>query len=79
MEVWQKIKVFERKHRFEKVLFSSSLDSNRFSVLEYRRDVSVPAKTVGDFVKIHLDTGVWASGVLGCFCIDTLEEIYVKK
>lgn len=48
-------------------------------ILGYRRDVSVPAKTVGDFVKIHLDTGAWASGVLGCFCIDTLKAIYVKK
>ena len=46
-------------------------------ILAYPRNI-VP-KTVGDYYKIHLDTGAWKSGVLGCFCIDTLESVYVNK
>ncbi len=32
---------------------------------------------VSDFYKIHLDTGAWMSGVLGCFCIETCQSFYV--
>jgi hypothetical protein len=46
-------------------------------ILTYPRCVA-PC-TVEDYYKIHLDTGAWQSGVLGCFCIDTLERVYVLK
>ena len=32
-----------------------------------------------DFCKIHLDTGAWSHGVLGCLCMDTCKVCYVKK
>ena len=34
---------------------------------------------ITDYYKIHLDTGTWLNGVLGCFCIDTCTAVYVKK
>ena len=48
-------------------------------IIGYRRNNGVPAKSITDFYKIHLDTGSWSNGVLGCFCIDTLKAVYVKK
>ena len=48
-------------------------------VLCYPRDPSRQPATVSDFYKIHLDTGTWSNGVLGCFCVDTLETVYVTK
>ena len=48
-------------------------------ILGYRRNNGLPPKTIRDYYKIHLDTGSWSNGVLGCFCIDTLKVAYVKK
>lgn len=45
-------------------------------ILAYPRDKSTPPKSISDFYKIHLDTGAWCSGTLGCFCIDTLRAFY---
>lgn len=32
---------------------------------------------ISDYYKIHLDTGTWQSGVLGCFRIDDCKSFYV--
>ncbi len=48
-------------------------------ILGYRRNKSAPVKSITDFYKIHLDTGTWSNGVLGCFCMDTLKAVYVRK
>lgn len=48
-------------------------------ILAYRRNNSFAARTVKDYYKIHLDTGAWSNGVLGCFCIDTLQAIYITE
>ena len=48
-------------------------------ILAYRRDKSKPPVTVSDFYKIHLDTGAWCSGTLGCFCVDSLRAFYVNE
>lgn len=48
-------------------------------VIGYPRNKSTPASSLRDFYKIHLDTGTWSNGVLGCFCMDTLKAVYVKK
>ena len=34
---------------------------------------------VADFYKIHLDTGAWMSGVLGCFRVEDCMEFYIGK
>ena len=48
-------------------------------ILAYRRDKSRPAHALADYHKIHLDTGVFSHGVLGCLCLDTLHSYYVSK
>ena len=51
---------------------------DRDCILAYRRDGSAGGK-IGDYYKVHLDTGVYMGGVLGCFCIDTCLAHYVKS
>ena len=48
-------------------------------ILGYRRAGRAAPESIVDFYKIHLDTGAWSDGVLGCFCMDTLKTVYVKK
>ncbi|MBR5120111.1 MAG: serine/threonine protein phosphatase [Clostridia bacterium] len=36
-------------------------------------------QNIANYFKIHLDTGVSMSGVLGCFCVDTCRAFYVTK
>ncbi len=35
--------------------------------------------SIANLQKVHLDTGVYLSGVLGCFCLPTCQCYYVKK
>lgn len=44
-----------------------------------RADAPQNSRNVCDFYKIHLDTGCWISGVLGCFCVDECISHYVKS
>lgn len=48
-------------------------------ILVYRRQPTVKGSLITDYYKIHLDTGTWLGGVLGCFCIDTCQAVYVNK
>ena len=48
-------------------------------IIGYKRNPHSPIIGVKDFYKIHLDTGSWSAGILGCFCIDTLKAVYVKR
>ena len=47
-------------------------------ILGYQRDRHAKPERVSDFYKIHLDTGAWCTGTLGCFAIDTLRAYYVS-
>ena len=47
-------------------------------IIAYRRE-GADGDKVTDFYKIHLDTGTWLGGVLGCFCVDTCRAFYVQK
>ena len=53
--------------------------SGEARILVYRRDRAEKPNSVRDFYKIHLDTGTWSRGVMGCFCVDTLKAHYVHK
>ena len=70
-------------HRSPKCVFFGHTQSDcicgESKILGYRRNSGETPKTIKDYYKIHLDTGAWSNGVLGCFCIDTLKAIYVKK
>lgn len=48
-------------------------------ILVYRKQPNTKSSQITDYYKIHLDTGTWLNGVLGCFCIDTCRAIYVNK
>lgn len=51
---------------------------NQSKIIKYKRDNGL-SNTIRDYYKIHLDLGVWLYGILGCLCVDTLEEFYVEK
>ena len=34
---------------------------------------------ISDYAKIHLDTGAYATGVMGCFCVEECLSYYVNK
>lgn len=49
-------------------------------ILAYRRaNLKFGGNIISDYYKIHLDTGTWLDGVLGCFRIDDCRDFYVKK
>ena len=48
-------------------------------ILAYRKRNIDVAKSIRDYAKIHIDTGSWSSGVLGCLEIDTMRVYYVRK
>lgn len=48
-------------------------------ILGYRRRRDGAVRSLSDIYKVHLDCGSWSNGILACFCIDTLEAIYIKK
>ncbi len=47
-------------------------------ILVYIRDGGDPAN-FADYIKVHLDTGAFTTGVLGCFCIDNCQCYYVSR
>ena len=80
--------VFDRRfkdpyfsHRSPKcVFFGHTITSavcGENKILGYRRHRRTPPKSIGDYYKIHLDTGACTSGVMGCFCLETLKTAYV--
>lgn len=49
-------------------------------IIAYRRkEAQKDSYKITDFYKIHLDTGTWIDGVLGCFCIENCNAYYVKR
>ena len=73
----------ELRHESEKCVFfghtQTDVICSEAKILGYRKNPMKPASDISDFYKIHLDTGSWSLGVLGCFCIDTLKTVYVRK
>ncbi len=35
--------------------------------------------SMSDYYKVHLDMGVYLTGIIGCFCMDSMERIYVER
>ena len=51
-----------------------------FRIIKYpRRPELLNSRDISDFSRIHHDTGVYLTDVLGCICIDTCECFYVKR
>ena len=47
-------------------------------IVEFYRTEEKP-NNIKDYIKVHMDTGVFTSGVLACFCIDTCTSHFVTK
>lgn len=47
-------------------------------ILTYIREGGDPS-AFSDYLKVHLDTGVFTTGILGCFCIDDCSCHYVSR
>ena len=79
----RRFKDAEYRHESEKCVFFGHTQTNvvcgEAKILGYRKNPMKPAENISDFYKIHLDTGAWSLGVLGCFCIDKMKAIYVRK
>lgn len=52
--------------------------NNTYNIIKYKRKNSL-GNSINDYYKIHIDTGASITNVLGCICIDTLEEFYVSR
>lgn len=50
-----------------------------YEIIKYPRKSDSPSKSISDFSRVHIDTGVYLTGMLGCFCVDTCECFYVRK
>ncbi len=49
-------------------------------ILLYPRDgAAKDSQNIADYCKIHLDTGVALSGVLGCFAVNNCQSFYVSE
>ncbi len=49
-------------------------------ILLYPRSAELKyCSNIADYCKIHLDTGVYLSGVLGCFAVNICQSFYVNK
>ncbi len=48
-------------------------------ILPYRRPGVEAVRGLCDLYKVHLDTGIWRTGVMGCFCLDTCRTQYLVK
>ena len=54
--------------------------TGRDEILLYlRKGAAQGSRNIADYCKIHLDTGVAFSGVLGCFAIDNCQSFYVSE
>lgn len=49
-------------------------------IIKYpKRRIRYGGNSIKDYQRIHLDTGDYVTGVLGCFCLETCKCFYVKK
>ena len=51
--------------------------TNENKILTYCKEGKKGDK-VSDYHKVHLDMGTWITGMIGAFCIESCETIYVK-
>lgn len=54
--------------------------SGDYKIIKYRReDTPYDGRDIRAYSRVHLDTGVYLTDTLGCFCLDTCECFYVKR
>ncbi|MDE7373427.1 MAG: metallophosphoesterase [Clostridia bacterium] len=54
--------------------------TNDYRIIKYHRtNMSLGEPSISDFSRVHIDTGVYLTNTLGCFCVDTCECFYVRR
>ena len=48
-------------------------------ILGHLRQEDRKPLSISDFSKIHLDTGAWSSGIMGCICVESVKAYYVYE
>ncbi len=73
----------EAVHTSDKCVFFGHTQTNTVCseprILPYLRENKSAPYNISDFYKVHLDTGTWSLGVMGCFAIDKPAVYYVRK
>lgn len=62
-------------HNSDKCVFFGHTTTDDGKIITYKRP-NKAGKSIKDYYKIHLDTGAWQNGILGCFCLEKCECIY---
>lgn len=57
----------------------TSYVTGKNEIAAYLKPNKTSAQSILDFCKIHLDTGSWLCGILGCFCVETRMAYYVSN
>lgn len=52
--------------------------TGRNEILFYPRPGIAHPREIGDCIKVHIDTGTYLGGVLGCICLDDCRTCYVR-
>ena len=65
-------------HKSKKCVFYGHTVTDNGKIIAYKRP-NTKGDNIKDFYKIHLDTGAWQNGILGCFCLEKCECVYINK
>ena len=72
----------ELVHTTRKCVFfghtETSAITGKDEIIAYLRRGATPPYSIRDFYKVHLDTGAWSRGTLGCFCTENCMVYYAK-
>ena len=67
------------RFKCDKCVFFGHTETQTSRIVAYLREGVSEARSVSDISRVHLDTGVFSSGTMGAFCIDTCRVAYVKS
>lgn len=54
------------------------INGQQGKIIKYQKQNTIGDKP-SDYYKIHIDTGNYITGILGCLCLDDMREIYVSE
>ena len=63
----------------DKCVFFGHTETRDSRIVAYLREGVREPQSVADISRVHLDTGVFSSGIMGAFCIDTCRVVYVES
>ena len=54
------------------------IDGQKGKIIKYQK-TNTEGNQAKDYYKIHIDTGNYLTGILGCLCLDDMREYYVSE